>query len=225
MAIKDIRLPDGSQLVLDEWVHYPLFSTVEFAAGSKPKLRAFTYVAGSNVPSQGVVPRVADDADTNQTVRTRTNQDEAFVVYAVTPEFFGLSDASATITNQAGAAPIAAVAPMVSRHNLLAMQRSLLVELFVGANINKPQLRVPLSQLSQSIGPVVHGTADGAGVLDVGTAGRVSSTNQWRLELPIYIEADRVFYAQVSAPEALADLNQNIRLRLYLDGMKRRPVA
>jgi len=225
MAINNIRLPDGSELKLDEWLHYPIYSTIEFAAASKFNLRAFTYVAGQTVPNQGVAPRTANDADTNQTVRTRTNQDEAFVVYAITQEFFGLTDAT-YVTTPGPVTHTIAFAPAVSRHNMMVMQRDVLTELFVGANINKPQLRVPQSRLSQSIGPVIHGTASNTQPADLGTQGRVSSSNQWRLELPVYIESDRVFYVRVSTPTgAIADLNQAIRMRVWLDGMKRRPVA
>lgn len=235
MAIREIRLPDGTDLKLDEWVHYPLFSTIEFARRTKLNLKAFSYTVGQTVPSQGLVKRTADEADTNQVVRGRTNHDEAMVVYSMTYELFGLSDASANPTQDA-IAPLAAVAPNFSRHNLLALQRSMLVELFVGANINKPQLRVPFSRLSQSLGPQIHGTtlatqtpAPGLvvtlGGTDLATGGRLSANNQWRLEIPIYIEADRVFNVRFSTAEALADMNQDLRLRCVLDGMKRRPVA
>lgn len=236
MAIREIRLPDGTNLKLDEWVHYPVFSTIEFAARTKLNLKAFSYTVGQTVPSQGLTKRQADEADTNQVVRGRTNHDEALVVYSLTYEMFGLSDASADATNIVGGAPVAATAPSYSRHNLLALQRSVLVELFVGANINKPQLRVPFSRIAQSLGPSIHGTtsltqAAGPGFAvtlggtDLATAGRVSANNQWRLEIPVYIEADRVFNVRYSSPEALADVNQDIRVRTFLDGMKRRPVA
>jgi hypothetical protein len=232
MAIREIRLPDGTELKLDEWVHYPLFSTIEFALRTKLNLKAFSYTVGQTVPSQGLPKRQADEADTNQVVRGRTNHDEAMVVYSMTYEMFGLTDASANPTLDA-VAPLAASAPQVSRHNLLALQRSMLVELFVGANINKPQLRVPFSRLSQSLGPVIHGTTLGVngqagfvlGGTDLATGGRLTANNQWRLEIPIYIEADRVFNVRFSTPEALADMNQSLRLRCVLDGMKRRPVA
>jgi hypothetical protein len=46
MAIKQIRLPDGSEVVIDEWLHYQQFSTIEFAAATAVNLRAFTYVWG-----------------------------------------------------------------------------------------------------------------------------------------------------------------------------------
>lgn len=232
MAIREIRLPDGTNLKLDEWVHYPVFSTIEFAARTKLSLKAFSYTVGQQIPSQGLPKRQADEGDTNQVVRGRTNADEALVVYSLTYETFGLSDAATSPAVYPAVAPFAAVAPATSRHNLLSIQRSMLVELFVGANINKPQLRVPMSRIAQSIGPMFHGTTlatfgltPALGGTDLGTAGRLSANNQWRLEIPIYIESDRVFNVRFSTPEALADLNQDLRLRVFLDGMKRRPVA
>lgn len=236
MAIREIRLPDGTNLKLDEWVHYPLYSTVEFAQYTKLNLKAFSYTVGQQVPSQGLARRTANEGDTNQVVRGRTNQDEAMVVYAMTYEIFGLSNGSANPATGAGGGVVAATAPNFSRHNLMALQRSMLVELFVGANITKPQLRVPFARLGQSMGPVIHGTtlltqagttpfAVTLGGPDLGTGGRVSANNQWRLEIPVYIESDRVFNVKVSSPQALNDMNQDVRLRLVLDGMKRRPVA
>ena len=74
MAIREIRLPDGTNLKIDEWIHWPSFSTIEFAAYSKINLRAFSYIAGQQVPSEGLTKRTADDADTNSTVRNRTRR-------------------------------------------------------------------------------------------------------------------------------------------------------
>jgi hypothetical protein len=233
MAIREIRMPDGTNLKLDEWVHYPLYSTIEFARFSKINLKAFSYTVGQQVPTEGLAKRTATEADTNQVVRGRTNHDEAMVVYSITYEIFGLSNGSVDPSASA-TTPLAATAPQYSRHNLLALQRSMLVELFVGANINKPQLRAPFSRIAQSIGPSIHGTtlatvAAGPtltlGGTDLATGGRLSASNQWRLEIPIYIESDRVFNVRCSTPERLSDMNQDTRLRLVLDGMKRRPVA
>ena len=75
MAIRDIRLWDGSQLKLDEWVHFPSFSTMEIAAASSPDLRVFNYVTGNTVTSNLAVKRAATDADTNWTTKSRTNFD------------------------------------------------------------------------------------------------------------------------------------------------------
>jgi hypothetical protein len=226
MAIRDLRLYDGSTIQLDEWLHYPQYSVMEFAAGVKLNLRAFQYVSGNPVSSQGLAPRNSTDNDTNWLTKARTNYDEAFVVYGVTYEAFGLTAAPEQAADIGSPADI----PMVSRHNLLVLERDVVVELYVGANQSKPQLRQPFSGIPQSVGVVVHGTSyaevvDSASAYDVGTGGRVSANNQWMLNLPIYIESDRNLYLQCKTYNTMIDLNQAIRLRWWLDGMKRRPVA
>jgi hypothetical protein len=226
MAIRDIRLWDGSQLKLDEWVHFPSFSTMEIAAASSPDLRVFNYVTGNTVTSNLAVKRAATDADTNWTTKSRTNFDEAFVVYGVTYEIFGLTDATERTVGQGSPAP----APMVTRQNVMRLQRDCTLELFYGAGQSKPQLRQTFSRIPQSVGAVAHGTSFGvvvntAVVRDIGTGGAVSPKNQWLLALPIFMESDRNFYLRFKSYRAIADLDQDIRLRFYLDGMKRRPVA
>jgi hypothetical protein len=99
----------------------------------------------------------------------------------------------------------------------------------VGANIKKPQARSPFSWLGQSIGSPasMSGDAVAAGVnLSYGTGGQITATNQRRYNLPVYIAADRVFYVEVrSFPGVIDGLTQNTQLRMYIDGLKRRPVA
>lgn len=223
MAIKKVRLPDGSEVVIDEWLHWQQFSTIEFAAALQVNLRAFTYVQGQVVPQQGLAPRNATESDTNQVAKTRMNQDEAYLCYAITYEHFALSNAE-----QSPGPVLQAPAPVLLSQNLRRLQRDLVIELVVGANITKPQARVPFSHLGQSVGAPAFPSSQALGVataFSYGTAGRVESTNQRRFQLPVYIASDRVFHLGARSYQAIADLTQRVRLRFYLDGLKRRPVA
>lgn len=224
MAIKTVHLPDGTDLVIDEWLHYAQFSVVEFAAGAQVNLKAFTYVQGQTVPQTGLVPRNATESDTNQVAKTRMNHDEAYLCYALTYECFALTDATTVQPAQ-----LLAPAPTLLSQNLRRLQRDLVISLVVGANIKKPQARNPFSWLGQSVGPVAYPSGDSvaAGVfLSMGTGGRVSAMNQRRLNLPVYIASDRVFYVEIrSFPGAIVGLSQAVSMRMYLDGLKRRPVA
>ena len=225
MAIKNIRLPDGTDIVIDEWLHYALYSTIEFAQTAQVNLRAFTYVQGQKVPQKGLTPRNATIADTNQVAKTRMNHDEAYLMYSMTYEPFALSNAAH------GTAPVVtnAPAPVVLSQNLRRLQRDLVISLVVGANIHKPQLRNPFSWLGQSVGSPAFTSGDAIAAntnLSYGTGGSISASNQRRLNLPVYIASDRVFYAEIrSFPGVIDGLSQDISLRLYLDGLKRRPVA
>jgi hypothetical protein len=222
MAIKKIHLPDGEEVVIDEWLHYQQFSTIEFAAGSQINLRAFTYVQGQVVPQQGLVPRNATESDTNQVAKTRMNHDEAYLCYAITWEAFALSSAeSETFT--------LAPAPAMLSQNVRRLQRDVVLSLVVGANIKKPQARAPFSRYGQSVGAPAYPSSQAltaATAFSYGTGGKMSASNQRRFQLPVYIASDRVFYVEVrSFPGAITDLSQAVRLRIYLDGLKRRPVA
>lgn len=225
MAIKQIRLPDGSEVVIDEWLHYQQFSTIEFAAGVAVNLRAFTYVQGQQVPTQGVLARTATEADTNQVAKTRMNHDEAYLCYAITYEHFALS--AATV----GEDPVItlAPAPVLLSQNLRRLQRDLVISLVVGANIKKPQARFPFSRIGQSVGSPAFASSQAltaTTAFSYGTGGKMSASNQRRFQLPIYIASDRVFYLEArSFPGAISDLSQDVRMRFHLDGLKRRPVA
>lgn len=226
MAIKKVHLPDGSEVVIDEWLHWPQFSTVEFAGGVALNLRAFTYVTGQRVPQQGAVaggPRTATEVDTNQVARARINHDEAYLAYSITYEHFALTDAVL-------AGPILqAPAPALLSQNLRRLQRDVVVEFVVGAGIDKPQFRAPFAWIGQGPGAPAYTSGDAvvAGTnFTYGTAGCPSPKDQRRWQLPIYVQSDRVLYVQMTSfPGAIADLTQDVRIRWYLDGLKRRPVA
>lgn len=229
MAIKKVRLPDGSEVVIDEWLHWQQFSTIEFAQAIQVNLRAFTYVQGQVVPQQGLAQRNATESDTNQVAKTRMNQDEAYLCYAITYEHFALSNAQ--FQSDPGPPPVntlQAPAPVLLSQNLRRLQRDLVIELVVGANITKPQARVPFSHLGQSVGAPAFASSQALGAttaFSYGTAGRIESTNQRRFQLPVYIASDRVFHLGARSYQAIADLTQDVRLRFHLDGLKRRPVA
>lgn len=222
MAIKEIVLPDGTKLVIDEWLHWPTYSVMEFAAASKVDLRAFTYVQGNQVASQGLTRRTATEADTNQVVKSQMNYDEAILVYALTYEHFALTSVTASTT--IAMSPI----PVLSAINLRRLQRDLMVDLFVGARQNKPQYRSPFSFVAQGLGAPAWTPGDrpvANMAFQYGTGGYMTPENERRLALPIYIQSKQPFNLRVYSPAAITDLDQAVRLRWYLDGLKRRPVG
>lgn len=229
MAMQKVRLPDGSDVVFDEWLHYSIYSVVEFAAASNINLTAFTYVVGQRVAQTAGVPggpRNATNADTNQVIRGKINHDESYLAYSLTYEHFALSDAFLDPPTDSilGAPP-----PVLLSQNLRRLQRDVVVELLVGAGISKPQFRSPMSWVGQSPGAPAYTSGDGiqAGTqFSYGTAGEVSAKTQRRWRLPIFIGQDRTFSLRLrSYPGEITDLTQAGRLRWYLDGLKRRPVG
>lgn len=240
MAIQNIRLPNGETFNIEEWLHWPLYSAVEAQAGVGIDLRAFSYVVGQRIPQAGVVStgaRDATDADTNHDSRSRMNHDEAFIVFSMTYEHFALEgsdnqDSTYTVP------PLdnAATAPILSGTNLRIMQRDLMMEMFVGAGISKPQASAPFSYYGQGVGAVAYGSGDALAIanggatalnLNYGTGGAIDpKRNQRRWNLPVIVHSDRVFFVRLSTPAGpLVGEDQDWRLRVILDGLKRRPVA
>lgn len=235
MAINKVQLPDGTEVVIDEWLHYPLFSTIQIGStggnGDSTNLRAFSYVQGMRVPSTTNVTggtRLADARDTNMVKRGGLNYDEAFILYAITYETFALTE-SVTTAEDPPASQLNAPAPVLTAENVKRLQRDLLVELIVGAQQQKPQLRSPFSFIGQSAGTKSFASTGSVGsgtAFSQGTGGGIDARNQRRLELPIYIESQQVAFLKVSSPiGTIAGLDQQVRLRWYWDGLKRRPVA
>jgi hypothetical protein len=235
MAINKVQLPDGTEVVIDEWLHYPLYSTIQIGTsggtGDSTNLRAFSYVQGMRVPSTTNAPlntRLADARDTNMVKRGGLNYDEAFILYAVTYEAFALTNLVTTIDDEPA---VVAGVPVLTAENLRRLQRDLLIEVIVGAQQQKPQLRSPFSFIGQSAGTRSFASTNDVGSASLaafsqGTGGAIDARNQRRLELPIYIESQQVAFMKVSSPVGtIAGLDQSVRLRWYWDGLKRRPVA
>ncbi len=95
MAIKEIRLPDSTVVVIDEWLQWPAFSTFEAAKDAALDVRIFSYVVGGRIPQSGTEAggrRDANITDTNWVARSRVNHDEAYIWYSVTYEHFALEN-------------------------------------------------------------------------------------------------------------------------------------
>ncbi len=238
MAINQIKLPNGEVFKIEEWLHWPLFSTIEGAAGSSVNLRAFSYIIGQKVPQAGAIStgsRQATISDTNQVVRSKINHDEAFILYSMTYEHFAL-EGSANQDSVYNNAPFndAAVAPILRGTNLRIMQRDMMVDLMVGAGITKPAARAPLSYINQGIGAVAWGSGDALGIanggatslnLNYGTGGPVSPSNQRMYAMQVFIQSDRTMSLKLATPAGAMPVDQDWRLKFYLDGLKRRAVA
>lgn len=241
--VSKIVLDNGWVLNASEWLHQPRWSTAEFGAGSNVKLTLFNYTVGGVVSSVGIPQRTATEADTNMVKRAGMAQDESMIVFAVTFDIYGLSDA--TFTSPVTGSP--ALGVEYSALNLRRLQRDAVFRLLVGADITKGQVDVPFACIAQSMGPV--GFASGissSATLDQGTSGRVSAKNQRVQQLPIYIGG---FGQDATAGNAmkfnakfenarggpfvdplpvipgaiLGRLNQDTRLRIVLDGLTSLP--
>jgi hypothetical protein len=243
MAIERITLPNGEVYSLNEWIHWPQFSTFEaqggIGAATDPlglgngisvNADLFTYQVSQQVPRFGAIaPRSATTSDTNQVVGSRMNYDEAFLCYSVTYEIFAL-DSGTEMPTIAG--HFQSAEPAFIGTNLRRLQRDCIFELRLGAGISKPQIRAPFSYYGQGIGATAFGPGDALAAppstinMDYGTGGGISPRNQRAYVLPVYIANDTVMKGKFWSPDGqIAGVSQSYRMRWYLDGLKKRPVA
>jgi hypothetical protein len=257
MAIKTIKLPTGEEIAVDEWLHWPIYSTLIGQGnatingtpnmGVNINLFAFSYVVSDRIPVAGQPvnvdnpgqPFYARTSDTNQVVRGKINHDEAIVIFSVTHELFALNHDAPFGDPQAP--NVMATAPMFTGTNLRRMQMDCMMAMYVGSNINKPQIQAPFTYYSQGMGAVGYGSGDalavnfvpdggGANVTELayngGTAGYISPRNQRRYQLPVYVHSDRTIKVKLWTPRGpIVGLDQSWRMRIWLDGLKRRPIG
>ena len=227
-TLSKVRTPEGLTLQVSELVHQPLWSTVEHSGAGRLNYTAFGYKVGERVPGSGSMPggaRNATESDTNLTRRRKINQDESFFLYALTFEAFQIVDESG-----AGAGPFH---PMpVAAAVLSAIQRTTMVNLHVGAHIEKPTLQYPFAYLHESLAPELQGPS-AASALAPGFANRPGAQQQNKLKLRVYIggygENGKVgnanhFELRWFRPDGLnGPSGSNLRVRFILDGLYKRP--
>lgn len=222
-------LAGGVTIDSEEYLHWPLFSVGEWSTADPLRLDLFNYVPGGTVSATPTIAqRAATYRDTNMVRASRMNQDESMIVYAITYENFGLTDAT-----ENSPAVVAAPAPIFSGDNLRRIQREVIVSLIVGAGIKSPQVGAPWSWYEQSIGAETY---FGSGsTFHYGTGGEISADNQRQLGLPVFIGGTgemakagnaMKFAFKLRTPggaAALTDATQNLMTRWYLDGLYERP--
>jgi hypothetical protein len=235
-SLNRILMADGSEFALSEWLHQPVWSTIEFASTAPVNLRAFNYRAGQNVSSSGLPRRIATGMDTNLVRQRAMNQDEALLCFGITVEFFSM--ANITYETEGPVTNTVTPAPALSATDLRRLQRDLMLEIFVGAGLKKPQFDAPLGYYGSSMGISAAASGDSNATtllnLDHGTAGRASATNQQQLTMPLYIGGfgdnampgnAMTFFAKIynAYGGAIAGLRQSVRMRVVCDGLKKRP--
>lgn len=234
-SLNRILMADGSEFSLAEWLHQPVWTTIEFASNVGVNLTAYSYRRGQPVASAGLPRRTATDQDTNLVRQKAMNQDEALLCFGITIEFFALADITfGTAPNITTVAP----APALSGTDLRRLQRDTMLEFFIGAGIKKPQFDAPIGYYGSSMGITPYASGDNNAAtalnLDHGTAGAPSARNQQSLTMPLYIGGfgdnampgnAMTFFAKYynAFGGAISGLRQSVRMRIVADGLKKRP--
>lgn len=236
MALQTIKLQDGTEITIGEWSSWPAYSAFEGSKNAGVDQRLFSYLVGERIPQTTpppvTGPRSASPADTNWKARGRVNQDESYVWFSLTYELFALENNE---PYENAPHDLEATSPILTGTNHRILQRDMLIQLVVGAGIEKPQIEGPLESFGEGPGAPAFGSGDallinqgGATQLELnyGTGGKPSPRNQYGWVMPVYVPSDRVVKLNINTPGGpMVGLDQDYLMRLLVDGIKRRPVA
>lgn len=229
-----IRLPDGRVLIPGDWTSAePLYSTVEIATGAFPVLTAFSFGRGADVPGS-IGPRESDLKDTNlEGEGARLPENEELVIFNICNEVFKIG--LTTAANLGSDAIPATDAPDVPLLDMLRLQRDILILLRIA--FVKEYTRAPLGYFPASTG-VEQVNSGGRSEVGAGATGYVAGNNGGTsvydtrvLASPLYVaggESLAVDFRAGGGTVAGLDLvaaTGRMRIRTFLDGYRRRPVA
>lgn len=224
-----IKLPDGREYRPGDWTTAePLYSTVEVGPNAFPVLTAFSYSYGGTVPGS-VGPREALISDTNlEGEGNRLPENEELIVYNLSIEVFkdGVEDDPNLFPDPEN--------PEVPLPDMLRLQRDLLV-IFRIANV-KEYTRAPMGYFPSGTG-VNYATSGSVSRATAGASGTARSNNggtsardQRTLASPLHVAGGETLSVDIKAGPGQVqnlnlDANARMRLRIFLDGYRRRPVA
>ena len=224
-----IKLPDVRMYTPGDCTSAePLYSTVEVGAGSFPVITAFSYSYGGTVPGS-FGPREALLSDTNlQGEGNVLPQNEELIVYNLAIEVFKTGDA---LDPDLFPDP---ENPEVPLTDMLRLQRDLLIFLRIAAVKNYTHSPLSYWPAGTGVAYMNSGSLSRATGATSGTAvannGGVHPQDQRLLASPLYIGGGESFAVDVKAgPGQVTGLNlapeARMRLRIFADGYRRRPVA
>ncbi len=230
--VTKVRLPDGRVLTPGDWTSAePLYSTIEITSGPYTTLQAFSYALGGDVPGSGGAtgsPRKSNLSDTNLLGQgAQLPENEELIVYAMEIEAFTIGNAGAA---DEGINPPAL--PHVSVLNMLRLQRDLVCVLKIASV--KEYTRAPLAWFPASTGvaPTYSVALNGQEGFVTGNNGSTDVGGKRVFASPLYVDGGEALVVDFLAPKGeIEDLSVGtepqgrIRLRTFLDGYRKRPVA
>ena len=237
--VTKVRLPDGRVLTPGDWTSAePLYSTIEIAPGPYTTLQAFSYALGGDVPGSNAgtaSPRKSNLSDTNLLGQgAQLPENEELIVYAMEIEAFTVVDAGST-----DSAINPPALPHVSVLNMLRLQRDLVCVLKIASV--KEYTRAPLAWFPASTGVAptysqaqTAAPAGGDTGFVTGNNGSTDVGGKRVFASPLYVDGGEALVVDFLAPKGEIeglDLDVDgepvgrIRLRTFLDGYRKRPVA
>ncbi len=240
-TITQFRLPNGEIVRLVDWVDKPMFSTGELLTGfSDRRIDLFTYGVGGTVPAtnNATVRRTSTENDTNVDIAGSAASTEELLVYAIKPEYMELQLAAGTPTDMTSAAFRLGGQPQPRTNILAQLAATMKLKLFIS---QKAYTDAGLGWFNTGFGAQSQGSlvaaVPAAGVRTYATAGwpsqdavrtfavphHVGGTEKYQVSLANPAGAVITFNDEQATPSALARLVY--RIRVYMDGMRKRPTA
>ena len=225
-----VRLPNGDVITPGDWTcAEPLYSTIEIGPQPFPLLTAFSYGQGGTVPGS-VGPRQSTLVDTNlQGEGNRLPENEELICYNLGIEVFKVGPAASTTVFPDSDTP------GVPLPDMLRLQRDIVVQFKIAAVKNYTSS--PMSYWPAGTGSAYtisggRSVVSGAAANGEVNANNGSSSVKGRRELAsqLTVAGGESMAVDVrSGPGVVQNLNlaagSRMRLRIFLDGYRRRPVA
>lgn len=243
-TITTMRLPDGREVALVDWTDRPLYSTVEILHGStQQEMNLFQYTVGDNVPAFAPVAiaaqRTANEMDTNMATPGSMASTEEMLVYSIRPEIYALNVSDAQAPNFAAPAALANDGtPNPTAVMLAVMDLRMTMSLEISEKVYS---NAGFGYYNWGAG-VYAVTAD-AGDRAIGMPGLPSQEAVRTFAIPQHIggqEKFRLFLTHVDDGtgngielghasggnnDTADDTDRFARIRIYLDGLYKRPVS
>lgn len=238
-TITMLRLPDGREVGFADWQDTPLFSTIDFLNGfTDQEIDCFTYVPGDQVPvtQNAVASRTATEEDTNLSTPGAMASTEEMLVYSIRPILWWQSLVSPFNDPNTGASTLFPQ-PAITANIAAAFGEQLNLYLTVS---QKYEHSAPLAYYNTGFGPYSgagKGILGAAGITSVGSAGSPANNAVKAYSIPIHIGGQEKYRVSITNPQGIAqpvtfEVNNPsnvttlmVMMRIYLDGLYKRPVS
>lgn len=252
--VTKLRLPDGTEVAFVDWSDKPLYSTADLLAGFQDQeLALFQYTSGDPVASTSniTVPRNSTDRDTNMATPGSNASTEEMLVYALRPEVFEfrcLDAQGAASTNANNAEPFYVNQPQPSARRLAVLQSTLMIILEI---TQKWAIQAGFGYFNSGMGVNSYApVAPNAGFVfaapaalaprTAATQGLPGQGSVRSMVIPVHIGGQEKWrchidnFSGAAVQNGILDLEANPatldaailhQVRIYLDGLYKRPVA
>lgn len=242
-TITKMRLPDGREVAFVDWTDKPLYSTCEILSGAAPQeINLFQYTVGDSVPAFAPVAvaaqKTADEGDTNLAAPGAMASSEEFLVYAIKPEVCGRSVQDTEDPDFSDPFPLDADPvlghPFIDPQSIKSLQCALLLQLEIS---EKVFAQAGYGYFNTGFGVVGVDTGFAGGAAAAGRSGQATNEAVRQFAIPQHMggqEKFRVFLTNSTGEPILLGAaagqlgqqpNEYARIRVYLDGLYKRPVS